>query len=185
MFLRYLPKFFPIFLFSIALLVSAPISANAASASQVTLNFMCPCGTCDEALSTCECPQSDGFRTQIAGMVGQGYTEDQIIQDFTNRFGPGVLIANAAMAPNAEGSRFDRKTFGFILLMASFALAAFGLGRYMRPVHSPAPPRRRSKNNAKAQASARSSQNAGKKGKKEKGSGKEFDDELLDDYDYK
>ncbi|UCF89227.1 MAG: hypothetical protein JSV70_03010, partial [bacterium] len=67
--------------------LSIPAVSLAVSASKVTLNFMCPCGSCDEALSTCECPSSDGYRSQIAGMLGSGYSEEQIIEDFRGRFG--------------------------------------------------------------------------------------------------
>ncbi|MGD8352565.1 MAG: cytochrome c-type biogenesis protein CcmH [Pseudomonadota bacterium] len=122
-------------------ILALPAVSSALSASKVTLNFMCPCGTCDEALSTCECPQSDGFRSEIAGMVGRGYSEDQIIQDFTDRFGPQVLIANAAMAPGSGGLLSEvsnKKTVGFILLGASIAFFAFSLGRYLQPTASPA-----------------------------------------------
>jgi len=174
-----------LFLFSIVLTFSIPVFADAASATEVTLNFMCPCGTCDEALSTCECPQSDGFRSQIAGMVGQGYTEDQIVQDFTNRFGPGVLITNAAMAPGASEGGSGKNTFGFILLLGSFTLAAFGLGRYMRPATPPAPAGRKPKSRTRAQLSSRSSDNSGEKRKTSQASCGEVDEELLDDYIYK
>lgn len=161
--------------------LSIPAVSLAVSASKVTLNFMCPCGSCDEALSTCECPSSDGYRSQIAGMLGSGYSEEQIIEDFKGRFGPEVLIANAAMAPNAGGRTFDKKVFGFILLILSFSLAAFGLGKYMRP--APVPARRREKGRRTAPDKKPD------KPRRRSGSGKRFregvDDELLDDYDYK
>ncbi len=134
-----------ILLIAIVILV-IPALAFALSASKVTLNFMCPCGTCDEALSTCECPQSDGFRSQIAGMVGKGYTEEQVIQDFRGRYGPDVLIANAALAPNSEGllsKAPSKKTIGVILLLASFSLVAFSLGKYMKAAPSPSSARRK------------------------------------------
>lgn len=121
-----------IVLVSGSLVAGIPHFSHAVSASAVTLNFMCPCGTCDEALSTCECPQSDGYRAQIAGMVGRGYSEEQIIQDFKNQFGPDVLIANAAMAPRAGGELFNSKNFGFLLLLASVSLVAFSLGHYTK-----------------------------------------------------
>jgi hypothetical protein len=75
-------------------------------------------------------------------MVGRGYSEDQIIQDFKDRFGPEVLIANAAMAPNAEGRVFNKRTFGFLLLLASVSLAAFSLGNYTKSAPSSTAKRR-------------------------------------------
>ncbi|MCK5351366.1 hypothetical protein KAJ77_02245, partial [bacterium] len=119
-----------------------PAVSSALSASQATLSFMCPCGSCDEALSTCECPSSDGFRSQIAGMVGRGYTEDQIAQDFVGRFGPSVLIANAALAPNAVKRPFNKKIFGYLLVIGGFTLAAFTIGKHMGKSPSPPPSRR-------------------------------------------
>jgi hypothetical protein len=163
-----------------------PALTLALSASKVTLNFMCPCGSCDEALSTCECPSSDGYRSEIAGMVGRGYSEEQIIQNFKGQFGPSVLISNAALAPNSGGllSKVStKKSFGIILLLASFSLVAFSLGKYMNAGPSPAPARRRKK------SSPRASGHPGKEQKKrddrpEKRFRDGVDNELLDDYDH-
>jgi hypothetical protein len=182
----YSTKIIPAIAIAAALIFFIPMSALAVSASQVTLNFMCPCGTCDEALSTCECPQSDGFRSQIAGMVGDGYTEEQIIQNFKGQFGSSVLITNAAMAPNSGGllsQAPSKKTIGMILLVASFSLVAFSLGKYMNAAPASAPARRRSKQ--RPQASPKSSKRSEKRENKPgKGFRDGVDDELLDDYDY-
>jgi len=168
----------------LAFIMALPAVSSALSPSKVTLNFMCPCGTCDEALSTCECPQSDGYRSEIAGMIGRGYNEEQVIQDFRGRFGPDVLIANAAMAPNSGGRSFDKRTIGLIFLMASLSLVAFSLGKYMRAAPAPAPIRRRKK-----QGSGASGKPSKGKVKRETGPQKGFDDgvddDLLDDYNYK
>jgi len=170
-----------IVLFLVFILILPAVSL-ALSPSKVTLNFMCPCGTCDEALSTCECPQSDGYRSQIAGMVGRGYTEDQVIQEFKDRFGPSVLIVNAAMAPRSSGRVLNKRTFGIVLLMASFSLVAFSVGKYMNTASSP-PSKRRTR---RSDSSSGSPKPRGKKsGKKEKRFRAGVDDELLDDYDHK
>lgn len=164
----------------ITIILVAPALALALSPSKVTLNFMCPCGTCDEALSTCECPQSDGFRSQIAGMVGRGDSEEQIIQDFKGRFGPDVLIANAAMAPDSGGWSFtvNKRTFGFILLAASFSLVAFSLGRYM----SPSAPTPKTKNNP-SKRSRPVKTPARETRKKKSGAGGQEGEELLEDHE--
>ena len=170
----------------VAFILMLPAVSSALSPSKVTLNFMCPCGTCDEALSTCECPSSDGFRSQIAGMVGNGYSEEQIIQNFKGQFGPSVLIANAALAPNSGGllsKASNKKTFGIILLLASFSLVAFSLGKYMNAAPARAPAKRRTKQ--RPQTSSKASKRTEKR---ESRPGKGFrdgvDDELLDDYDH-
>lgn len=175
-----------ILLIAIVILV-IPALAFALSASKVTMNFMCPCGTCDEALSTCECPSSDGYRSQIAGMVGSGYTEEQIIQNFKGQFGPSVLIANAALAPNSEGllsKAPSKKTIGIIFLLASFSLVAFSLGKYMNAAPSPASARRKTKHRPKV--SSKPTKRAGnRETKPQKGFDDGVDDDLLDDYNYK
>ncbi len=176
----------PSVLLIMIVILLVPALTLALSPSKVTLNFMCPCGTCDEALSTCECPSSNGYRSQIAGMVGRGYTEEQVIQDFRGRFGPQVLIANAALAPNSGGlvsKASNKKTFGIILLLASFSLVAFSLGKYMRAAPSPSQAKRRAKQRPKASSKA-----SKRTGKRESKPGKGFrdgvDDDLLDDYDH-
>ena len=173
----------PVAVLLLAFILLLPAVSSALSASKVTLNFMCPCGTCDEALSTCECPSSDGYRSQIAGMVGRGLSEDQIIQNFKGQFGPSVLIANAALAPNSGGlvsKSSNKKTIGIVLLLASFSLVAFSLGKYMNAAPARAPARR------KKRSSPRVSGHPGKGQKKrddrpQKRFRDGIDDDLLDD----
>lgn len=166
----------PVAILLAAFILMLPAVSSALSASQATLSFMCPCGSCDEALSTCECPSSDGFRSQIAGMVGRGYTEDQIAQDFVGRFGPSVLIANAALAPNAVKGPFNKKTFGYMFLVGGFALAVFTVGRYTGKSSAPQSSRGRSPSKARKKKGS---------GKKSQGNSRRFregiDDDLLDD----
>ena len=153
-----------------------PTVSSALSTSKATLNFMCPCGSCDEALSTCECPSSDGFRSQIAGMVGRGYTEDQVIQDFVGRFGSSVLVVNAALAPNAVKRPFNKKIFGYLLVIGGFTLAVFTVGRYTGKSSAPQSSRGRSPSKARKKKGS---------GKKSQGNSRRFregiDDDLLDD----
>jgi hypothetical protein len=109
-------------------------------------------------------------------MVSRGYSEEQVIQDFVGRFGPSVLVANAALAPNSDGSPFNKKIFGYLLLMAGFSVAAFTVGKYMSKAPVAPSTRRRSSSGPRPEkGSARKS-----KGKSQ--SRKGVDDELLDDY---
>lgn len=169
-------------LITIVILI-VPALTLALSPSKVTLNFMCPCGACGEALSTCECPQSNDFRSQIAAMVGRGFSEEQIVQDFRGRFGPSILVTNAAMRPNSGGQvskASNKKTIGYIFLFGSFGLIAFSLGKYMKAAPSPAPARRK-----KRRSSGEPGKKAKSKGKREsrpqKGFSDGVDDDLLDD----
>jgi hypothetical protein len=119
-------------------------------------------------------------------MVGSGYTEEQIIQNFKGQFGPSVLISNAALAPNSGGllSKVStKKSFGIILLLASFSLVAFSLGKYMNAGPSPAPARRRKKSNPKASGRPASGKKKGGN-RPQKGFRDGVDNELLDDYDH-
>ena len=176
------PSFTPLAILVAALVLAIPAVSSALFPSQVTLNFMCPCGSCDEALSTCECPSSDDYRAQIAGMIGRGSSEDQIIQDFVARFGPQVLVANAAMAPNSSGRSFDNRTVGIVLLIASFTLAAFGIGRYMG--QKPVPARARQRSGGRPNSSSRSSKDEmWKKARSVKRTREESEDDYLDDSD--
>ena len=84
-------------------LLIVPSYVLAVTASSATLNFMCACGSCDEALATCECPQSDDYRSQIAQMVAKGWSEQKIIEDFVYRYGESVLVVNAGAAPQTFG----------------------------------------------------------------------------------
>jgi len=172
---------FPKAILIIALTFLIPATSFALSASQATLNFMCACGTCDEALSTCECPQSDGYRAQVYNMVGQGYTEEQIIQEFVGQYGPSVLVVNAAAAPRSVGSRVNNKTVGFILILFGVTFGAFLFGKYYQ--RSPAPAAARtSKHTRKRNTSPkRGSSKKGQSGKRTRFQDG-VDDHLLDDY---
>jgi hypothetical protein len=170
----------------LAFILLLPAVSSALSPSKVTLNFMCPCGTCDEALSTCECPSSNGYRSQIAGMVGRGFSEDQIIQNFKGQFGPSVLIANAALAPNSGGlvsKASNKKTIGIVLLLASFSLVAFSLGKHMNAAPARAPAKRRKKSSPRTSGSSTKRKKTQENGP-QKGFRDGVDNELLDDYDH-
>ena len=152
-----------------------PVLATAGSPSSVISNFMCPCGSCTEALLTCECPESDEYRGQILDMMDSGYSNDQIVQDFVGRFGTSVL---AAKVPSTVGSRlsFSKRNVGFALLALSLFLVAFASGKYLK--FQPDAPARSRKNSSKKNRSVSSKKAKGKK----KPRNDDFDDDLMDDY---
>lgn len=158
-------------------LLLAPGALWAVSPSKVTLNFMCPCGSCDEALSTCECPASDDYRGQIAALVGGGSSEEQIIQAFVDRFGPNVLVANAALEPRSSGSRFNPRILGYLLVLSGISLAAFMIGRHRRT--AAAPVRRRSSPGSRSRGDGK--RDAVRVSKGGRGSGRDLHEDLLDD----
>lgn len=172
---------FPVVFLAVVLILMLPASSLALSASKVTLNFMCACGTCDEALSTCECPQSDDYRAMVFNMVGQGYTEEQIVQDFVGRWGPSILVVNTAAVPRSIESRFSSRTVGFVLILFGVTFAAFLFGRHFQ--RSPAPIKAET---AKSTRKRSGSSKQRSSTKKQSGKRTRFqdgvDDHLLDDY---
>lgn len=165
-------------LFSIT---AVPRQANAVSGTQAILNFMCPCGSCDEALSTCECPQSDGFRGEVFGLVRKGMSEPQIIDNFVSRFGPGVLVANASsvLPTGGDGITISRRTLGILLVLAAISLGAYAWSR--RSVADPLPAGRRPRQQKSGSSRTPAS---GKQKQKQKGRrrSREQDlDDLMDD----
>jgi len=158
-----------------------PAVSHALSASQVTLNFMCACGTCDEALSTCECPQSNDYRAMVSNMVGQGYSEEQIIQDFVGRWGSSVLVVNAAAAPRSIASRISSRTIGFVLILFGVTFAAFLFGKYYQTSSAPVAARTSKRTKKTSGTSKRKSTATGQAEKRIKFEDG-VDDHLLDDY---
>jgi len=110
-------------------------------------------------------------------MVGRGYSEEQVIDDFKGRFGPEVLIANAAMAPGEGENVFNKRTIGFVFLLASISLVAFSLGRYMTPASSPSSGRRRSAPRPRKVSSAEA------KSRKKREPGGEDEERFLEDHE--
>jgi cytochrome c-type biogenesis protein CcmH/NrfF len=159
----------------------APAVSHALSASQVTLNFMCACGTCDEALSTCECPQSNDYRAMVSNMVGQGYSEEQIIQDFVGRWGSSVLVVNAAAAPRSIASRISSRTLGFVLILFGVTFAAFLFGKYYRTSSTPVAAGTSKQTRKKSRSSVQKTVTKGQPGKSTRFQDG-VDDHLLDDY---
>jgi cytochrome c-type biogenesis protein CcmH/NrfF len=156
-------------------LMLVPVLAMAGSPSSVISAFMCPCGSCDEALITCECPESDEYRGQILDMMDSGYSQEQIVQDFVERFGSSVL---AAKVPSTLGSRLqaNKRTAGFVFLGTSLFLLAFASGRYLK-FQTPAPLKaKESRPRKERQVSSKKTK------KKKKPRTTDFDDDLMDDY---
>ncbi|UCF31538.1 MAG: hypothetical protein JSV26_03760 [bacterium] len=169
------------------LVLLLPSLTFALSPFKVALNFMCACGTCDETLSECECPQSDGYRADLEDMVNRGMSEDQIISEFIDRFGASVLVANAAAAPPARsiGGRggLSKQTVGIVLVVFGLSLAGMMMFRYARSAPQPSGRGRSSGKGRPPETRARKG-SSGPERKKGRDSGFRDgdDDDLLDDY---
>ncbi|GBE13994.1 MAG TPA: hypothetical protein ENH32_01360 [Proteobacteria bacterium] len=174
---------FPTVVIAVFLVLLFPVSSSALSASQVVLDFMCPCGTCSEALSTCECPASDKYRALVSRMVGQGRTEQQIVDYFVGQWGSSVLVTSAGLVPGTSAGSSSKKSFGFILVIIGVSLAAFTAGKYFRTSSPPPPPGRGPSSGKGKKGSSRGRKPANRRSRgRKKGFSDGVDDDLLDDY---
>ncbi len=167
---------------SMAILV--PGTASALSSSSVALNFMCPCGSCDEALSTCECPESDKYRGQITGMIGGGMDESQIVNDFVGRFGSSVLVVNAGLAPTGRsGFNLDRRVMGFMLIFVAISISIYAYTKHFKATPVPAKAKRHSdKRDVRPSAKNKSKTSGSRRSRKKRRRTPHELDELMDDY---
>ena len=174
---------FPALIVTAFLVLLFPVSSSALSASQVTLDFMCSCGTCTEALSTCECQEADKNRALIIKMIGQGRTEQQIVDYFVGQWGSSILVTSAGLATGTSAGSSNNRSFGFILVIIGFSLAAFTVGKYFR-TSPPSPPARKSPDGGgRKRGSSARRKPANKRSRGRKAGFKDgVDDDLLDDY---
>ncbi len=179
--------YLPVILIMVMSMLVVPVSALAITASGVTLNFMCGCGTCTETLTACECPQSDEYRAQITKMVAQGWSENQIIEDFVNRFGESVLVVNAGAAPKSYGggSGAVAKTYGsksnsVAIFLIGFGMAAFLFAGFRLMQNS----RERGRSNSRSSKNNRRSSARNRKRSRQGSRRREKDRVILDDDDY-
>lgn len=178
--------FLPSILILVLSMFFIPVSAHAITASGVTLNFMCACGTCEETLTACECPQSDKYRAQITKMVGKGWSENQIIEDFVNRFGESVLVVNAGAAPKKYngGSGTVTKTYGSKSNTVAIFLIGFGMAAFLfTGVKLMQNSRERSRNASRSARNSRRSSSSSRKRSGKKSGRRERNRVILDDDD--
>ena len=100
-------------------------------------SIVCMCGTCARRrLSECICATADGMREEIAGLIDQGSTKDDVIQRFVAKYGSQEALA----APIDEG--FNRLAWLFPYVIG--IVGAFGVGviamRWSRQEKEPARP---------------------------------------------
>jgi cytochrome c-type biogenesis protein CcmH len=67
-----------------------PAMGFSLTSSEVEGEFMCDCG-CGDVLVNCTCDRSEEMRAIINGMIKDGMTKDQIIDDFVSQFGEVIL----------------------------------------------------------------------------------------------
>jgi cytochrome c-type biogenesis protein CcmH/NrfF len=91
---------------AIVLFVAAPARAltsdQAARAHALSLRLKCMCGGCDDTAGTCThsggafagpCDTAKAELKEIDQRIGRGESDDLILQDFVQEYGPGVLVS--------------------------------------------------------------------------------------------
>ncbi len=90
-------------------LAAAPARAltpgQAERAHALSLRLKCMCGGCNDTVGTCNhsggafagpCATAQAMLKEIDERVGRGESDDLILQDFVQEYGPGVLISPPA-----------------------------------------------------------------------------------------
>ena len=102
---------------------------------------MCAC-SCNQVLLECNhvgCPLSDGMRRELASNIDRGDSDDLVLQDFVQKYGPTVLLA----PPNTG---FNRTAWIMPYLALVLGLGAVVLvvrswkNRPLRPSEGSVPP---------------------------------------------
>ncbi len=80
----------------ILVLATAPLAlaADRQRIREVADNFICICGTCNQVLHSCNhlgCPNGDPMMAEVAALLDQGLSEDDIVQNFAEKYGYTVL----------------------------------------------------------------------------------------------
>jgi cytochrome c-type biogenesis protein CcmH len=76
-----------------ATLAAATPTASAAPprASLTDIESDVMCTSCREPLAVAQSPQANSERAYIRGLIAQGYTKEQILQNLVSQYGPAVL----------------------------------------------------------------------------------------------
>jgi cytochrome c-type biogenesis protein CcmH/NrfF len=87
---------------------SVPVVPRTPLEREVQRALICMCGTCGrQRLSECPCGPAAAMRQEVAGLIQQGKTKDEILQYFIQKHGSQVPLA----APIDEG--FNRLAWLF------------------------------------------------------------------------
>jgi cytochrome c-type biogenesis protein CcmH/NrfF len=90
-------------------------------------NFMCVCG-CNQLLGACNhfhCPSSGPMMSELAKLVDQGKTDDEITAYFVNKYGSTVLAAPPASGFNLTAWITPFAALAIGALMAIYFLRQF------------------------------------------------------------
>jgi cytochrome c-type biogenesis protein CcmH len=122
---------------AVALLVAfttgalTPAGASAAAvtprASLTEIESEVMCTACREPLEVAQSPQADSERAYIRGLIAQGETKSQILDNLVAQYGPAVLGK-----PPAHGFNLTVYVIPVAILALGAAILAFTLPRWRR-----------------------------------------------------
>lgn len=110
-----------------SLVLTAPfaLAADRERVKEIGQNIICMCG-CNQLLTTCNhlnCPTRTPMQEEVAKMLDEGKTQDQIFAGFADKYGVRVLAA-----PPASGFNLSAWIMPFVALAAG-VIAVLYVGR--------------------------------------------------------
>jgi cytochrome c-type biogenesis protein CcmH len=126
-----------------ALLTTLAITASVALAATSTakpraaltdIEDQVMCTLCHESLAVAQSPQADAERNYIRGLIAQGETKQQILNDMVAQYGPEVLGR-----PPASGFNLSVYIIPPAILVIGIAILAFTLPRWRRRTRAATP----------------------------------------------
>jgi cytochrome c-type biogenesis protein CcmH len=112
------------------LLATTPAVASAATtprASLTDIESVVMCTSCREPLEVAQSPQANSERAYIRGLIAQGETKSQILNNLVAQYGPAVLGK-----PPAHGFNLTVYIIPVAILALGAAIVAFTLPRWRR-----------------------------------------------------
>jgi cytochrome c-type biogenesis protein CcmH len=106
---------------------AALASAPHPRASLTDIEDQVMCTLCHESLAVAQSPQADSERNYIRGLIAQGETKQQILNDMVAQYGPNVLGR-----PPASGFNLSVYILPPAILAIGIAILAFTLPRWRR-----------------------------------------------------
>ena len=139
---------------ALALLIVAPLAGaltpeQAERAHAISLRLNCMCGGCEDTVGTCNhsggafagpCATAQAMLKKIDERVARGESDDLILQDFVQEYGPTVLVS-----PPAKGFNWLVWVMPVVLPLLAFLLVWQVVRRWRRrselqPVGAEGPP---------------------------------------------
>jgi len=111
----------------IALAPAATSAAVTPRASLTEIESEVMCTACREPLEVAQSPQADSERAYIRGLIAQGQTKSQILDNLVAQYGPAVLGK-----PPAHGFNLTVYVIPVAILALGAAILAFTLPRWRR-----------------------------------------------------